>query len=90
MHDKKMVKTIQKQGLGVSGSLVLHAQVYIPMNKQKVENVTGVAKTRNNGMLHFRLYVGNRVSRVMVSRKYFSQRSKILKKRIKLSFNDIF
>jgi len=39
MHDKKMVKTIQKRGLGVSGNLVLHAR-YVPMNKQKVENVT--------------------------------------------------
>jgi len=27
MYDKKMVKTIRKRGLGVSGNLVLHARV---------------------------------------------------------------
>jgi len=27
MHDKKLVKTIRKRGLGVSGNLVLHARV---------------------------------------------------------------
>jgi len=27
MHDEKLVKSIRKRGLGVSGNLVLHAQV---------------------------------------------------------------
>jgi len=54
MHDKKLVKTIRKRGLGVSGNLVLYARVYVPVNKQKVENVTGAVNTHNNGMLHFR------------------------------------
>jgi len=76
MHDKKLVKTIRKRGLGVSGNLVLHARI---CTREQTENVTGAVNTCSNGMLYFQ-YVGNRVSRVMVSRKYISRRSKILKK----------
>jgi len=40
MHDKKLAKTIQKRGLGVSGNLVLHAQV-CTHEQTGSRNVTG-------------------------------------------------
>jgi len=53
MHDKKLVKTIRKRGLGVSGNLVLYARV-CTREQTESRNVTGAVNTRINGMLHFR------------------------------------
>jgi len=48
MHDKKMVKTIRKRELGVSGNLVFHARV---CTREQTESAVN---TRNNRMFHFR------------------------------------
>jgi len=60
---------------------------YVPMNKQKVEIALAAVNTRNNGMLHFRLYIGNIGSTMLQWMMSVKKRSKSLKKKNGFKFH---